>query len=158
MDAAATQAIIAGLSGVGGAIIGAGATILADRRAQASVRAREHDDALVGFWAAAAAFAHLWGSVSDLLPADSNLLEKLLQGVQLGGHVTQILERQFAVSDRLFTAMGRVRLLATRDELEVINAIEDAIGEWSIGHPMPDSFRDALPKLRRVIEVRGLAS
>jgi hypothetical protein len=90
------------------------------------------------------------------MPAGSNALERFLQGVKISGYASQLIERQFLVGDRVFEAMGRIRLVATRRELEVIDALETAIGEWTIGHPMPDSFRDALPRLRRLLEERQL--
>jgi hypothetical protein len=150
--------LISGLSGVGGAVVGAGATILVARRSEEAQRRDDHDAAILAFWTAAARFASLWNSIADLLPADANILEKkLLQGVRISGHTKQLVDRQFVVGDALWEAMGRVRMVATADELDVVNAVEDAVGEWTVGHPMPESFAVALPRLRRLIEGLGPA-
>jgi hypothetical protein len=77
--------------------------------------------------------------------------------VRISGHTKQLVDRQFVVGDALWEAMGRVRMVATADELDVVNAVEDAVGEWTVGHPMPESFAVALPRLRRLIEGLGPA-
>lgn len=51
--------------------------------------------------------------------------------------------------------MGRVRMVATREELNVVNAMESAIGDWEVGHPAPDSFGAALQRLRVMVEGLG---
>lgn len=89
MDSIAVEALISGLSGVGGGVVGAGATILAGRHAEKSQRRREHDDAILSFWSAVASFGALWNTLAKLLPADANLIERtLLQGFKIAGHTS----------------------------------------------------------------------
>lgn len=51
--------------------------------------------------------------------------------------------------------MGRVRMVGTAHELRIVSAVEKAVGEWNIGEPMPDGFRQALTDLRELVESLG---
>lgn len=155
MGTTALVALISGLSGVGGAVVGSSSTLFVARRADAAQRRRDHDDAILSFWTAVASFGALWSALAGVIPADSNAIAKFLQGLQLGSYGRLLVERQFSVGDAVWHAMGRVRMVATADELRVASAVEDAIGEWQVGHPMPESFGDALGKLRRLVESLG---
>jgi hypothetical protein len=155
MGMTALVALISGLSAVGGALVGSGSTLLVARRAEAAQRRRDHDDAILSFWTAVASFGSLWSSLAELLPADANRLNKLRQGVQLSSYGRELVDRQFSVTDAVWRAMGRVRMVATASELRVASAVEEAIGDWQVGHPMPESFGEALRNLRLLVESLG---
>jgi hypothetical protein len=151
----ALVALISGLSAVGGALVGSGSTLLVARRADEAQRKRDHDDAILSFWTAVASFGALWTTLAAILPANSNPIEKFRQGMQLSSYGRQLVDRQFSITDAVWHAMGRVRMVATASELRVASAVEDAIGEWQVGHPMPESFGEALRNLRLLVESLG---
>jgi hypothetical protein len=155
MGTTALVALISGSSAVFGALIGSGSTLLVARRAEATQHRRDHDDAILSFWTAVASFGSLWSALAEVLPADSNAIEKFLQGLQLGSYGRLLVERQFSVADAVWHAMGRVRMVATASELRVASSVEKAIGEWRFGYPMPDSFGEALRELRLLVEGLG---
>jgi hypothetical protein len=148
----AILALISGLSGVGGAIVGAGASILADRRTEKAQRRRDHDDALVAYWEAVNSYGHLWGSFAKVLPPAKNFLEEALQGLRISGYGAQLVARQFTVADAYWRASGRLRSVATAAELDVVNSVESVISEWEIGSPMPEEFGVQLRRLRALVE------
>ncbi|HEY2326658.1 MAG TPA: hypothetical protein VGH52_04145 [Gaiellaceae bacterium] len=155
MNTTTTVALISGLVGVAGALIGAGLTLVVGLRAERRQRKHDHDDALLAFWTAAASFGALWSALAELLPAESNWLKKMQKGLQLNPYAQQLVERQFSVSDAVFHAMGRVRAVGTASELRVVSAVETAIGDWKVGHSMPMDFAAALRDLRILIESLG---
>lgn len=137
-------------------MVGAGAALLTDRTAAKRARRREHDDAILAFWAAVSNFGSLSSSLAELLPADSTYPQRLRQGLRLSGNGgAQLLARQFAVHDAVFIAMGRVRMSASSSELEIVRLVETGIGDWAVGRPMPETFATALPRLRELVENLG---
>ena len=82
--------------------------------------------------------------MSELLPRTENPAKRFMQGLKITGHVGLIVSRQFAVADAFWRASGRVRSIATTDELKVVDAVEQAVGDWNMGEPMPDEFATAL--------------
>jgi hypothetical protein len=62
MDASWVNPLISAAAGVGGAIVGAGALLLANRRDAAERREAEHRAALVGLWAAANSLGMLYAT------------------------------------------------------------------------------------------------
>jgi hypothetical protein len=84
------------------------------------------------------------------------VVQRTLQGMRLsGGYGEQLVERQLSVTEDFWRAMGRVRMVGTAHELKIVSAVEKAVGEWNIGHPIPDSFRQALTGLRELVESLG---
>jgi hypothetical protein len=151
-----TVALISGLAGVGGAAVGAGATLLVARRSERAQLRRDHDDAILSFWTATATWGSLWSIAANVIPADSNFVQRTFQGIRLsGGYGEQLVERQLSVMEDFWRAMGRVRMAAVAHELRIVSAVETAVGEWNIGEPMPDSFRQALTGLRELVESLG---
>lgn len=152
MDTASVTALIAGLSGVGGAVVGAGATIFSERWSRKAERRRDHDDALVAYWTAVASFVHLWGLLAEVVPPTKNFFEQALQGLRISGFAAQLVSRQFSVADAFWHASGRVRAVATAADLEVVNAIEGVVAAWTLGDPMPEAFGPELRRLRELVE------
>lgn len=155
VDTTVAVAIVAGLSGVLGAVVGAGGTLLVDHLGAERQRSLDHDDALIAYWSAVGSYAHLFSSISSLLPRTENPLRKLAQGVQISGHVGQIVSRQWAVADAFWQASGRVRAIGSAHDLKVVDAVEQAVGDWNFGDSMPDDFAIALRQLRLLVQSLG---
>jgi gas vesicle protein len=157
MDPRWLDAVISGASGVGGAliggVIGARATLAVARRQEGERERQERGAALAGSFAAVNQFATTYATLSDLLPEGASLYQRLQTQIQrLGARDDMIIQRLFGVTDALWAASARVRAVATDEELKRINAVEDVIGDWQVGRPMPDDWSGRIQALGEVLQ------
>jgi hypothetical protein len=155
VDTSWINPLISGLSGVGGAGVGAGALLRANRRDAAERRAGEHRAALIGVWTAANSVALLYTSWGATLPERDNWFARTRHGIQAGGYAKLVLTRLLDATDRVWEASGRLRTVATAADLEALDAIETVLGDWQIGDPMPDAWGPAIRQLRVLLEAEG---
>lgn len=100
MNTTETVALISALAGVGGAAVGAGATFIVARRSERAQLRRDHHDAILSFWTATATWGSLWSIAANVIPVDSNVVQRTLQGMRLsGGYGEQLVERQLSVTE-----------------------------------------------------------
>lgn len=148
-----TDALIAALAAIGGSIIGAGAVIWATMYGERTQREHNRRDALAGFYSAAMSFgtvASAWAEMQLEGP-----LADLRLGVRMAGLTGMFIRRLWSVTDAFWQASARARAVATSDELDAIDGLEAAIGDWTFGEPMPASFGPAARRFRQFIERRG---
>ena len=155
MDASWVNPLISGAAGVLGAVVGSSATLAVARRDERARREQEHAAAVVGYFAAVNQFAMTYGLLADLLPADARFLERLRGRLQLDATGELLVKRLFGVTDVMWAASGRIRAIASAEELAAVQAIEDVIVEWQIGTPMPDDWPPAVQRLRELVEALG---
>lgn len=152
LAAAWPEALIAALAALGGAIVGAGASIWATLHAERSNREQERRDALVAFFGSAMAFATFasgWAEMQLKGPfADIRL------GIRMAGLTGVLVSRLWNVSDTFWQASTHARAVATREELAAIDAVETAIGNWKFGEPITDEFATAIRQFRVLLSRR----
>lgn len=142
--------LIAGVSGVGGAAVGAGAILIVQRREAAERREQERRSALVAFYAATNGFALLYDTWAKLRP--KGWFADVRVGIRTLGFQGLIVQRLFHVSDQFWDASGRARAVASADELAAIDGVELVIADWQIGEPMPEGWAPAIRRLRALLE------
>lgn len=155
MEATWVLALISGLSGVGGAFIGASAAVWMHRRDIRSAQEAERKAALVGFWASVnklAGFNDLW---ARLHPGETFGKEVRLN-IRTLGNQGRLIERGWHVQDEFWAASGRAHAVASADELATINRVENVFADWTFGEPMPDAWGPAIQGLRLMIESADL--
>jgi hypothetical protein len=57
----------------------------------------------------------------------------------------------------MWVANGRLRTVATAEELDVLNEIETVFGNWQIGEPLPEAWSQAIRRLGRLLEKQGVS-
>lgn len=151
MDSTWVVALISGLSGVGGAFVGASAAVWMHRREMRSAQEAERKAALVGFWAAVnkvAGFNDLWGR----LHPGERFGKDMLLNIRTLGSQGRLIERGWHVHDEFWAASGRAHAVASADELAAISRVEDALADWTFGEPMPDAWGPAIQGFRLVMQ------
>lgn len=149
--AGVASAVISGLAGVLGALVGAGATLLAVRLEGRAAAARERRSALVGFGAAVFQLGNFYSMYRELMPADASRARRLWSQVGLSGQGSQLVARFFYLLDAYWTADIRLRTIASPEELEAVSRIEDTIADWEIGEPLPEGWSAAVRELRELV-------
>jgi hypothetical protein len=156
MDASWVTPLIAGLAGVLGAGVGGSALLKAGRDDRSDRRDTARRDAFVSLYAAAMGLGQMYSTWVDLQPKTTNTVGRKIGeyrlGLQIAGHRERlILERFLTGSDAMWEATGRARAAAQPNELPVVEAVENAFGDWDIPKPMPDSWVQAIKDLRRLL-------
>jgi hypothetical protein len=151
MDAPWIDVLISGASGVLGAFVGASAALWMHRREMHAAEAAERKAALVAFYAAVnklGLFMSVWAS----LQPNSRFLRAQRVAWRTYGFQKSIVARQWAITDDFWTSSGRARAVATAEELAVVDELENVIGAWPFGEPIPDEWAPAIQKLRSLME------
>jgi hypothetical protein len=148
--------LISGAAGVFGALVGGGVLLRVARGERQERRENEHRAALSEFWAAVHGFASF---VAGYPQQSKNPFQQAMTNVELHIHEGRILERLNAVTDRFWQADGRLRAVASPDELAVMDDLEGIIGTFKLGEPFPDeAWAKTIPRLRALLERSGGAA
>jgi hypothetical protein len=152
--AAWPEQLVTGLAALGGAALGAGAVVWTGVHGERRQEERERRSALVDLYAATNAFGYAWSAWAEIHVEGP--LANLRTGARLGGvGGAAFAGRIWTVTDAFWHASGRLRAVAGADELAALDAIEDVIGMWRFGEPMPESFGHAIRQVRALLEKRG---
>jgi hypothetical protein len=143
--------LISASAGVLGAFVGAGGTLLVSRREARAAVDREHREALVGFYAAALRLGHFYSMYAELIPAQANLVVRLKSSLAVSAQGDLLVARLFHLLDAYWAADGRLRTVATLEEVKTLDRFEDAVTEWTMGEPLPDSWPAAAKQLRMLV-------
>jgi hypothetical protein len=144
--------LISAAAGLAGAFIGAGATLRAANREARTAQDREHRDALTSVYAAAFRLGHFYTLQAELMPKDAMLVGWLRNTLRVSAHANLLIARFFHLLDAYWVADGRLRAVASREELEALDELENAISNWQIGEPLPESWPIAFQRLRRLVQ------
>jgi hypothetical protein len=144
--------LIAAAAGVVGAAVGASATLIVSRREIRGAAERERHDALVGYYSAFVRLGHFYGMYAELMPAQAGRLKQLRNRVALSGEGRHLVERLFRLIDGYWAADARLRSVATPDELDILDGVEDAVAECVIGEALPPSWPAAARQLRLLVQ------
>jgi hypothetical protein len=146
--------LISGGAAVLGALVGTSGTLFVARSAAKGEAGREHRAALVAYYAAVMQFGQFYALYADLMPADVGPIRRVRNTVALSAHGQLLVARMFHLLDLMWSADGRLRTVASAEELGVVAAIEETIADWQIGQPLPDSWPTAVRRLRALVEGR----
>jgi hypothetical protein len=144
--------LISAMAALAGAVIGGGVVLYSGHLEHKERRAQEHREALVHYWAAVNGFAATMGTFAP----SGNVLDRFVTNIETRIHLGRLIDRMYAASDALWRAGGRLRAVATVDELAAINEVERVLGMWKFGEPVPDEWTAAINVLRLRLEEPAL--